>query len=691
MVFGWNENQQASAAESAVVESTHDKASLVTDYDTVGANQSLKVGLRLQLKPGWHTYWINPGDAGDAPTLDIAAQGATIEKSSNIIWPTPDRLSDSGLMSYVYMNDVLLPKNLTLQGAGLVTLKAHAEWLVCAQVCIPEHADFILELPRARGTPKLGRQEVLFNDADKRTPRFSPFQALITSDGVLNILGNGLSSKNVADAWFMPESGGIIEQNAPQKFSVKEKSLSLHLRLLKESKLPKSLKGVLVLKDPANVEAAFYIEVENKELYQSNILEKQDTVSKQVSSKEWFHIFLFAFIGGLILNLMPCVFPVLAMKAFSLVNLGSKGRDEQLKSALYYTLGVVGSFVILGILMIGLRLVGSAAGWGFQFQSAGFVVSICWLLFVMALNLLGVFEITSGALGRVNPQATGRLGDLITGSLAVVVATPCTAPFMGVAIAGALSGPILVGMLVFIFMGFGLATPYIAIASSPNIARLMPKPGPWMGILRQALSFPLLATCVWLLWVAVMEAGGNVLIVAAGGLVLLGLAAWLYGVAQQRMMRGGEGSLFVLMCRLIAVGCIVLCCVGLVKGVMAMEPLEQHVIKNEGNIQSFSPSKLADLRAQGVPVLVDMTASWCITCMVNEQVVLDTPRIQQFLSDHHVVYMKGDWTNQDKNISEFLKKYNRSGVPLYVYYPPYKKEVVLPQILTSSIIQNYIH
>ncbi|WP_243444020.1 protein-disulfide reductase DsbD family protein [Asaia prunellae] len=349
----------------------------------------------------------------------------------------------------------------------------------------------------------------------------------------------------------------------------------------------------------------------------------------------------------------------------------------------------MGSFAALGVAMILLRSVGSAAGWGFQFQSPIFVISVAWLLIMMALNLLGVFEFTLGRIGQDVTPRHGVWGDMLTGLLAVIVATPCTAPFMGAAIAAALSGPAWAGLVLFLAMGFGLASPYIAIATIPFLARHMPKPGAWMAVLKQALAFPLLGTAVWLFWVACVQRGAMILPVGLGGAVGLGLVAWLFGTTQrQAMIKGATPG--VIIGRILALLVLVIAGASLARidnGVASGGLVET---KAEAGSVSYSPERLAGLREEGKPVFVDMTAAWCITCMVNERVALQTAPVQKAFKAQGVVYMKGDWTNRDETISAFLREHGRDGVPLYVYYAPHKDGKILPQILTVSGVLDAI-
>lgn len=731
--------EAAKAAESKPVVTAHTQAHLVSDVDSLAPDHYLRLGLHLELKPGWHTYWINPGDAGEAATMTsrISMPGLNAE-SSGFLWPVPQRISEGGLMAYAYTGDVLLPQNVTFVASSFkngataekqqkLHILSHAEWLVCAEVCVPEEGDFTLDLPfsAAPSVPE-SKQAPLFHLADRRMPLPSPFNSWLTREGVLAVSGDGLSPDTVKNAWFLPLRGGMIQQTAPQKFEVMDHRILLHLTPDATARPPywqKLLSGVVVLVDGAGHQKSVQITARYIPGMGTDPLPRGPVniipgaihgwpglwSASGLSGLHILHILFFALLGGIILNLMPCVFPVLAMKAFSLMRLGGGHRREQLASAAFYTLGVMGSFLVLGALMIILRLAGSAAGWGFQFQSSGFVLFLCGLIFVMALNLLGVFQITFGQTvsGRI---AGGKLSgdgplsgsgakhhywhDVLTGLLAVMVATPCTAPFMGVAIASALSGPVLVGLAIFLTMGFGLALPYLLVAVIPGLAARLPHPGPWMEVLKQLLAFPLLASCVWLLWVIGQQRGVDSVGLVLCGAVLLGLALWLYGLGQAQRIRGGKARLVALYYGG-SVFCILLVLAGL-PVFQEMSPDHAQLSRRAGSVitgmqekapvEPFSTMRLSALRAEGRPVFVDMTASWCITCIVNERVALNTNRVQEVFRKHNILTLRGDWTNRDKAITAWLRAQGRDGVPLYIYYPPHGAGRQLPQILTPARI-----
>jgi thiol:disulfide interchange protein len=383
-------------------------------------------------------------------------------------------------------------------------------------------------------------------------------------------------------------------------------------------------------------------------------------------------ILVFAFLGGLILNLMPCVFPILAMKAVSLAQHAGRGSGH----AVSYTAGVLVMFIGLAAALLVARAAGTAAGWGFQFSSPVFVAGMTWLLFAVGLNLSGVFQVGGGLAGAGSEltEKHGVAGSFFTGLLAVLVATPCTAPFMGVAVAAGLAAPPAVTVLVFAVMGLGLAAPYVALASMPGLAGLMPRPGRWMEVLKQALAFPMYGAAAWLVWVVSQEAGPNGVLATAAGLVLVGFAAWVFGTTQASAVqprRFGQTAAAV----------AVLAALAVLSGISTVPA----GAATEASAEAFTPDRLAALRTAGKPVFVNMTAAWCVTCLVNERVAIGTDAVKQAFAAGGVTYLKGDWTRQDPAITAFLRQNGRDGVPLYVFFPAGGgRPEVLPQILTES-------
>ncbi len=681
---------QARALESTPATSTHATVSLVSDTDAVSPGTPFRIGLRIRLAPGWHTYWRNPGDAGVAPELDLALpKGAT---AGPIGWPAPQRIAEGPVMTYAYTGEVLLPLTITpapavpttatpsgaapaagtpaatvaAPGGGAMTIAADARWLVCKQICVPEQAHFTLDLPVGHAAPSA--QAALFAAADRRIPRASPWTAHIAADGTLWLRGAELNAANVTSAWFIPSVAGAIVDAAPQPLSTGPGALTLALKPGPDFKPGENLDGVLAVLDRSAQETDV-------------TLHATPGAPPPELAMPLARVLGFAFLGGLILNLMPCVFPVLAMKALGLAAGAAQGRMRG--HAVSYTAGVLLAFAALGGALLAARAAGAAAGWGFQFASPVFVAAMAWLLFAVGLNLSGVFEIGSRLAGAGQHLAArgGHSGSFFTGLLAVLVATPCTAPFMGVAIAAALAAPPAETILVFLAMGLGLAAPYALFAAVPVLGRLAPPPGRWMDRLRQGLAFPMYGASAWLVWVISQEAGPGGVLGTVAGLVLLGFAAWVIGVAQQETGRTRRFAQAVAAATLLVA-------LAVLSGIGSAPPPASAA---EAGAEAYSATRLAALRAEGRPVFVNMTAAWCVTCLVNERLAIATAPVRQAFAARHVAYLKGDWTRQDGAITAFLREHGREGVPLYVYFPPGKQPPeVLPQILTEQTVLRAI-
>jgi thiol:disulfide interchange protein DsbD len=646
----------ARALETQQTTTARDTASLVSESDTYQAGKPIRLGLLLKLQPGWHTYWSNPGDAGAPPTLDIT--GAT---ASPIGFPAPEILTDGPFTSYAYTGQVLLPVTVTPRpGANALSVDAAATWLVCAKICVPEDAKFHLDIPAGSGAH--GAQAPLFAAADARTPRASPFPAHVTPQGVLWLAAPDLP---VRSATFFPAAPGVIDQGAPQTVQTGPGYMAL---ALKPAKPPlTALAGVLALTDRDGETSFLAIDATPKTLPAGAPSPAQPGLPR---------ILLLAFAGGLILNLMPCVLPVLAIKALALARLSGTSRAHVRREAAMYTLGVLAAFCSIGAVTFIARAAGSGVGWGIQFQSAAFTTIMAWLLLAIGLNLSGVFELGGSLAGT--GQGLAARSSFFTGLLAVVVATPCTAPFMGAALAAALVMPPATGMLIFVALGLGLAAPYAALALIPGVARLLPRPGAWMEVLKNLLAFPMYGAALWMVWIASQQVGPEGLAAVFLSLLLVGFAAWAYGFAQRRerpLLLNGAASLAILA----SISCLF---------ALGMPAGNAHAgIASDGS-EPYSAARLAALRAAHRPVLVDMSAAWCVTCLVNERVALAPESVRQAFGRHNVAYLKGDWTRQDSAITAFLRAHDRSGVPLYVYYPADGAPKILPQILTpASIIQ----
>jgi thiol:disulfide interchange protein/DsbC/DsbD-like thiol-disulfide interchange protein len=664
------------ALESQATKTSRDVVTLVSDVDVVQPGKVFHLGLRFRLTPGWHIYWLNPGDAGQPPAMQMVLPDGI--KASEIAWPTPLRIAEGPAMVYAYQGDVTLPVAVSVP-SSLQTksfdVDVNANWLVCADVCKPEQGVFHLALPI--GTAKPSPEADLFAASVARQPHPSPFTTQISNHDLL-VFDKNLSPQTISDAWFFPYAWGVIDHAAPQKLSFNSKGLALTLKpgLIFDPKA--KLSGVLVLKNS-----------QGQENYYSIVAPPDKTAVALQPQSGMGLILLFAFLGGFILNLMPCVFPILAMKALSIVKLSGTDRSIVRGEALFYTLGVLVTFTLLdGILLI-FRMAGKAVGWGFQFQSPVFVMVIAWLLFALGLNFSGAYLI-GGRLMGIGERYTkhkGYVGSFFTGLLVVVVATPCVAPFIGAAVAAALAASP-VGMLgIFLAMGFGLALPYTMLAVFPDCVRILPRPGRWMEIFRQVLAFPMYGASVWLVWVLSLQVGPDGVVMALTGIVIIWFVIWLFGTIN------ANTSVFA---KSIAFSFIALALFLMFEFLhQVSKPLPVAVSRTEvsDSNEPYSAARLASLRSQGKAVFVNMTAAWCITCLVNEKVALATDSVKETFARQHITYLIGDWTEQKPEISAFLQEYHHEGVPLYVFYPAGMNAVpvVLPQILTKSIIIDAIN
>jgi thiol:disulfide interchange protein/DsbC/DsbD-like thiol-disulfide interchange protein len=674
---------QAQAAQSLVAATLNVDVSLVSDVDRIAAGRPFRVGLLFDLGQHWHIYWTNPGDAGAPPTLDVTLpQGGSL---GALQWPIPKVMNDGTVTSYGYSRKtvpVLLPLTVTpaktlMAGSGYI-VKASASWLVCKDICVPGSADFRLTLPVA-DKPVPSAQAPLFAAVDRRMPAAIHWPAWIAPDGTLSVDGTGATrSADVATAYFFPLQPDAINQDYDQPVKVHQGRVVLGLKPGSAFATTRPFTGLLSLTMADGSEVGAMISAQRGvPPPMAPAGSRLGILLAMVTSAGFVTLLGGALLGGVILNLMPCVFPVLAMKAAHVVHLSGGRSGAARRDGLAYAAGVLVSFAVLGGVLLALREGGSLVGWGYQFQSPLFLLAMIWLLFAVGLSFSGVLVIAGRWMG-VGQSLAGRggtVGSFFTGVLAAVVATPCTAPFMGAALAAALSGPPVAGMAIFLALGLGLALPLVAISFIPGIARIVPRPGPWMGVLSQALAFPVYASVLWLVWVASREGGSDLLLAAGGGLLLIAFAAWLGRL-------GGRVAPVAAVLAIVAL-------IPVLWSAQGARPDQTHSLAAGG--EPFSTVRLATLRAAGKPVFVDLTAAWCVTCLVNERVALDQAAVQEGFRRAGVAYLVGDWTRGDPDITAYLRDNRREGVPLYVFYPPGGgTSVTLPQILTPALVLRTI-
>ncbi|MDM4764756.1 protein-disulfide reductase DsbD domain-containing protein [Pelomonas sp. SE-A7] len=650
---------------------------LLSDSASVQPGQRLVLALEQRIAPHWHTYWSNPGDSGQ-PTA-IAWKLPAGATAGPILWPTPERIDIGPLANYGYSTQVLLlseiqlPKD--LQPGRDLAFEAAVTWLVCKDICLPQEAKLSLHLPVAAKAQASVQADSL-KAARTALPGKAPWpvQAQRDPQGKL-LLSWPAKGEAPGQAQFFAAQWGPVRHAEVQTLSREGQQWQLSLAP-GESPLAagQKLQGLLVLGEGADRKA-----------YQVDLPLRAASAEGSTSNGEVVALLpalLLALVGGLVLNLMPCVFPVLSIKAFSLVQQAHGHADEARRHGVAYTLGVLASFAVLGAVLLLLRGAGAEIGWGLQFQSPLFVLGVAWLLFGLGLSLSGLLEVGAGlgGVGSSLAEKRGLAGSFFSGVLAAVVATPCTAPFMGAAVAYALQQPGPQLLAVFLSLGLGLALPYLLLSWWPALQRLMPRPGAWMNVLKQGLAFPMYGAAIWLVWVLALQGGAQAVLIALCGMALIALAAWLRQVSRHARSApwrrlGLASALGALMAALM-----------LGAGLPVAAPQSAAAGVAEAGFEPYTPERLTELRAEGKPVFVNLTAAWCISCLVNEKVALSRPEVKAAFAERGIHYLKGDWTHQDPRISALLAEHGRSGVPLYLYYPSGAEPRILPQLLTPGLV-----
>jgi thiol:disulfide interchange protein len=639
--------------------------------------QQFMAGLYFKLEPGWHVYWLNAGDSGQPPSIKWQLPAGI--SAGALQFPAPRRLPLGPLMDYGYENEVLFPIPLQVANdfvptSSAITLGAAVKWLVCREVCIPGSAGLSVERATLRSAPVLPtatEDARLLARLAHAVPAGLPAgdTAHFASAGTHLVL-SVMTGRSERTAQFFPADQNLVANAAPQV--VQSLANGFQLSLLKDENLtvaPKELHGVIVL----DGDRAYEIRATPGSTYPAAARPAHNLAS----------IALLAFLGGIILNLMPCVFPVLFIKALALVRSSHQEQQQLRTHSLVYTLGVLLSFWAIVAALLLLRGAGHQLGWGFQFQSPGFVAGIALLLFFLGLSLAGQFEIglTLAGTGSDLASRKGYAGSFFTGVLAVIVATPCTAPLMGAAVGYALVSSVAVTFAVFTALALGLAAPYLLLSFNPAWTRVLPRPGAWMELLKQATAIPVFATVIWLVWVYDQSAGATGLILLLSAFLLVAIAGWILGRWPARRA-ATAGAVLV---GALAVALPLLAARWLAPGSQAAAAASSGL-----HWEAFTPAVLEHYRAEGKAVFVDFTASWCLSCQVNERVVLSRSDVQQRLLASGVVLVRADWTRQDEAIAQTLASLGRSGVPTYVIYPadPGAAPVLLPEVLTPGIIAD---
>jgi len=658
----------APAADSARTDQV--RLSLLSERAAAIPGATLWLGLRFELIPHWHVYWRNPGDSGEAPRVDWQLPGGW--RAGNIHWPTPQRIPVGPLVNYGYEDSVTLLVPVAVppdQSTGApVDIVADVSWLVCREECLPQEARLQISLPvaQASGSPASNPS---FDAVRAQWPVASPGTAgYVREDGalMLRIDATGWANAQIAELWFASDNWGPVAPSQPQAWRFDGDAL---LMTLPAGEAPvttgRPLEGLLVVTESGSdgpLTRGF--EISAMPLDAASTPAGEPPVNLILALG-------FALLGGLLLNLMPCVLPVLSIKVLGLVQ---HAGGQSARHGLVFGAGVLLSLLALAGLLIALRAGGASLGWGFQLQEPWVVIALLYLMLALGLNLSGVFTLGSGlaGVGQTMTEQKGLRGTFATGVLAVIVASPCTAPFMGTALGFALTRPPPETLLVFAALGVGFALPVTLLGIWPRWVRLLPAPGAWMERLRNALAFPLYATAAWLLWVLSQQVGPSGLAGALAGSVLLAFGLWWLGQPlRRRGLRNALGGALVL-------GSLAL---------MVTAGRDTLTASAGPSAETWSRDRVSTLQRDDRAILVNFTAAWCITCKVNERVALTTNAVRQALDERGIAYLKGDWTRRDPAITQELQRYGRSGVPLYLLYPAGQgTPEVLPQLLTEALV-----
>jgi len=711
----------AAGAQPPAQSAPHTKVSLLADVRGVVPGTTFTVGVRMEMDPGWHTYWKNPGDAGLATQITWDVPEGFIP--GPIRWPLPHKSMDSGdVLSYGYAKENLLLVPFTapasLAPETSVTLKAKVTWLECQNICIPGEASVALRLPVVKG-PAVPANAPLFASYEKQVPqppgevrgisvrsssRMGGLEVQLSAGDGVEFVTKGESSPD----FYPQEFGDLIPGRTAVSAGPNLITLTVPLTAGGPVTQPVSVRGVLLFSESAGGRHAEMIEVSvPPESLASgtsagpaggSILDRTFEVSREQGGSLFLYI-LFAFIGGLLLNIMPCVLPVIALKVFGLVKMAGDQPARIRGLGVAFAAGILASFLGLALVVIILQIAGQQVGWGFQFQEPRFVIAMAALVFAFGLSLFGVFEINlpGGVVTGISSTVTRGHGNSYgasfgEGVFATVLATPCTAPFLGSALGFAFAQPWWIILLIFTCVAVGMAVPYVVLTARPAWIRYLPKPGAWMVSAQQLMGFLMMATLLWLLYVLGKQLGMEGVIWTGAFLLAVGLACWLVGrFATLTASRRTYWLTWIAAVLIVAGGYLLFLVSALdINTALAVETSGAAPPSGAEGIQwkPFSLSALEEDLKGDRPVFLDFTAEWCLTCKVNEKTVLTSKEVVDRLHALNVLTVRADWTNRNPDITKLLSKFGRSGVPLYVIFPPGRSgnPIVLPEVITSGIV-----
>jgi thiol:disulfide interchange protein len=650
------------------------KASLIADVTAIQASQKFRLGVLYRIEPGWHIYWKYSGDSG-LPTK-IEWQLPQGFKAGELQWPLPVRDKEPGdLVVFDYPSEVLLFAEIETPATlppGPISIGAKTNWLVCQSLCVPGSAQLSLTLTGGGNVPSNAAQILQkYASLVPKQPANPVRIGFSRIDKSLVAVVEGVQNAEALDFFPIPPADAVIGH-------VTRDGNKLTIPIETEAKPISRMDGVIVVGSGTTRQG---YEINEKTVLTAGQTEGNGS---PVSLAGLLQMLGFAMIGGLILNVMPCVLPVISLKIFGFVSEAGNHPQKAFRLSMAFSLGIIGCFAVLAAIVILLRTAGAQVGWGFQFQDDRFIVIISCLVFAFALNLFGVYELSVSAKatqGLANlARGEGYGGAFFQGVFATVLATPCTAPFLGTASAFAFAQPGWVTLLVFLFIGFGMAFPYLLLALNPKLLRFLPKPGDWMVRLKQCMGFLLVGTLLWLIWILGQMRGVDAIVQLAAIFLLIAILAWIKGTFWTPVSSRRSRALAI-----VAMVFVVVLAVGSYAFVTKPSQLVW---------QPYSKTTLEEALASGKPVFIDFTADWCITCKTNERFAIDTPKVRKEFSKRNVVALKADWTKGDPEITQMLQQYGRAGVPMYLIYPGGNKEsrpVLLPELITSQTVLDALN
>ena len=630
--------------EARSVKTDHAEISIVGNTNIISEPGAVQLGYRFVFTPGWHTYWINPGDSGGPPIFEFNSPSNWDIKEN--IWPGPQKIIYPPLMTFGYVDEVIFPFILNLKNLNDQTTEITTKFLVCDDICVPEEAT--LQLSLKNGILNIDERPEELNKWLNRVPIRAPPEMILSSNQNNFTLEYASLDSN---SYFFPFDDSVMDYSDGQNFSNNVLTFEVF------DNFNESLKGVV------NIGQNYY-EVE----------QKNETVNAEtISGISLFTAIIFAFLGGLILNLMPCVLPVIALKGLSLVKSSAESNSSVTLNASSYVVGVIATFMTIAAILVSLKNAGEMIGWGYQLQSPFIVTILSILIFGIGVYLITDLSV-GGSLGKLekHTDGSGPFNSFLTGTLAVVVASPCTAPFMGAALGFALIQPDVFSYVVFLFLALGFALPYFLIALFPSLVNFLPKPGKWMESLKQFFGLMMFAAAIWLLWVLANQVDANSILFVLIGWFLLAFASWLIitKIKFAVYISGIIGLIWVYQ--------------------LSEWDFKDVEVMNDDESISWSIEKENELRLNEQAYFINFTAAWCITCKVNEAVAFSDDVFNTF-KEKNITYLKADWTNRNAEIAGQIEKYNRSGIPLYIYWDKTLDEpIVLNEILTENYLMEVV-